>query len=1128
MSLCRSILTLTSFLVLAVSTLGLLPALAEAQSNPIVVENQQTGTTAWQIPWGAAANDTAGQIKGYASATSVNKGGSINFHVSVNPAQTYTIEVYRMGWYQGLGGRLMQRIGPLNGFRQPACPTDSTTGMIECQWSASSTLATQTSWTSGIYLALLTNAQGFKNYIVFVVRDDARSAALIYQQPVTTYQAYNNYPNDGATGKSLYAFNSRGANTVAGGPQAVKVSFDRPYLGDGTGVDFSQSFFVSEYSFVRWLERSGYDVTYSTSLDGHTDGARILNYRGFISAGHDKYWSRQMYDAVIAARDAGVNVAFFGADAIGAQVRFESSSAGVANRVMVHYRDAGLDPVADPSLETIDWRMPPVNRPEQTLRGVMYNATVPWNNGAYASYVVTNSTSWVYAGTGFRDGDTVPGIVGYEADRAFTEYPGPNAVGGSYALLSQSPITGTTDYANSSVYQAPSGAWVFSTGTTRWGLALDNFEGAGLVDPRIQQTTVNVLTRFVGSSSTPQPDFTLSATPSTQSIVAGNSVSYTVSINATGGFSDPVTLSVSGLPSGATGSFTPNPANTSSTLSVATTGSTAAGAYTVTITGVSGARTRTTTVTLTVTSPASGDFFVRGAPGDQRLAPGATATYLITVSRTGGFNSPITLSVSGLPSGATASFTPNPVTGTATSTSTLSVTTLTSTPVGTYTLMITGAGGSLTRTANVTLQMTNADFTISASPSSQSVPAGVGTGYTVTLTPVNSFSDSVTLSVSGLPAGATATFTNSGTNLGNPVTIGVFDPNPTSIGLSITTGVNTPPGNYPVTITGTGIGRTRTATVTLGVTAANNADFTLSAAPNRPGGIFPVSSMDYTVTITRSGGFSSLVSVSLGDLPPGATASGPGPGPWDTQAFFSVTAGANTPPGTYTLTITGVGGGLTRTTTTTLTVLAPGLQFDNAATSGFRWGVTSVLMQYTVGSRPSRAAMVMIAMSRNDATNITVSIGNAQGVLVAGTDSGTTASIRTMIFSVLEPPSGPQAVLVSWTGTANANVGVITISGSVGANPVRNGRFTASNSSPTASTSVTIPANAGDLTASIGLTTNQWVSPATNQTLTWGSAPAPALGDRGAGAGTTTHTWTDQYVGITHSVSGAAFIAPTP
>src|SRR5216117_3629654 len=587
-------------------------------SNAIVIENQQPGTTQWRANFGSTASDAGGQIKGYASATSVNKGENITFYVSVNPAQTYTIDVYRMGWYQGLGGRLVQHIGPLNGTLQPACPTNATTGMIECQWASAYTLATQSTWTSGIYVALLTNAQKFQNYIVFAVRDDSRIAALLYQQPVTTYQAYNNYPYDNTTGKSLYPFNSYGATTVTGGKNAAKVSFDRPYLGDGTGVDWGQSVFSWEISFIRWMEKSGYDVTYSTNVDTHTDGARLVNYRGFLSAGHDEYWSKPMYDAVVAARDAGVNLAFLGGNAVNWQARFEPSSSGVPNRVLVCYRNATLDPIADPSLKTVLWRDPPLNRPEQTLVGVQFTDQVLFTqqtSSSYVPYVVTNSANWVYAGTGFRDGDSVPGIVGYEADRLFSQYPPPNAVSGTYTLLSHSPFAAATspsDYSNSSVYQAPSGAWVFGTGTFGWNWALDDFlNGANKVDPRIQQTTANILNRFLG----PGPDFTLSASPSSRTVTPGGSTSYDVTISPTGGFTDQVTLSVSGLPTGATGSFTPNPATASSTLSVTTSPSTPLGAYTLTITGVSGSLTHTTTVTLVVNTPP--DFTLSAAPASR-------------------------------------------------------------------------------------------------------------------------------------------------------------------------------------------------------------------------------------------------------------------------------------------------------------------------------------------------------------------------------------------------------------------------------------------------------------------------------------------------------------------------------
>src|SRR5438094_668778 len=302
-----------------------------AADNPIVLENQQPGSTGWL--WSPGGDDATGQIKGYASATSVKQNESITLYVTVNPAQTYTIDFYRMGWYGGLGGRLR------------------------------------------VHAALLTNAQGYQNYVMFVVRD-GRPAPFLYQWSVATDQAYNNYPNDGRTGKSLYPFNSYGANTVSGNTRAVKVSFDRPYADSGGG-----NFINWEINLVRWLERSGYDVTYSTDIDTHANGGELQNHKAFLSVGHDEYWSKEMFDAAEAARDVGVNLAFFGGDAVSGQVRFEPSAVGVANRVMVDYRDPAIDPVYGPTTTTL-WRFPPVNRPEQTLRGIQYDAQTR-NNADY-------------------------------------------------------------------------------------------------------------------------------------------------------------------------------------------------------------------------------------------------------------------------------------------------------------------------------------------------------------------------------------------------------------------------------------------------------------------------------------------------------------------------------------------------------------------------------------------------------------------------------------------------------------------------------------------------------------------------------------------------------------------------
>src|SRR5206468_2575416 len=176
---------------------------------------------------------------------------------------------------------------------------------------------------------------------------------------------------------------------------------------------------------------------------------------------------KAMRDAAEQARGLGVNLAFFGANAVYWQVRFESSTLTAApNRVLVCYKSQSLDPVQG-ATTTVRWRDPYLSQPEQSLIGILSTAQTSDNIDETAPYVVTNvvtnSSTWIYTGTGFQDGDSVPKIVGYETDRYADQYPLPASITGTYTLLSQSPVvnisTGLPDYANSSIYQAPSGAW---------------------------------------------------------------------------------------------------------------------------------------------------------------------------------------------------------------------------------------------------------------------------------------------------------------------------------------------------------------------------------------------------------------------------------------------------------------------------------------------------------------------------------------------------------------------------------------------------------------------------------------------------------------------------------------------
>jgi hypothetical protein len=204
----------------------------------------------------------------------------------------------------------------------------------------------------------------------------------------------------------------------------------------------------------------------------------------------------------------------------------------------------------------------------------------------------------------------------------------------------------------------------------------------------------------------PTPDFSITATPASQTVTAGAGTSYTTTVTASNGFTGVVSFSVSGLPTGAGASFNPTSVtgSGSSTLSVSTSSTTPAGTYTLTVTGTSGTLSHSTTVKLVV-NPVGGvpDFTISVSPTSLNVSRGKTGNYTVTIGAVNGFTGTVSLSVSGLPSRVTASFNPASVTGSGTSTLTVSVNKRATT--GTRTLTITGVSGSLNHSTTATLNV---------------------------------------------------------------------------------------------------------------------------------------------------------------------------------------------------------------------------------------------------------------------------------------------------------------------------------------------------------------------------------------------------------------------------------------
>ncbi|HTD64816.1 MAG TPA: IPT/TIG domain-containing protein, partial [Verrucomicrobiae bacterium] len=515
---------------------SVVPAGVAAASNPIVAENANAGTDAWQIPeptacvGGLSIPDCAGsppttrlaerrEIEGYGSLTSVAAGSQIQFMVSMTAARPYYMQIFRLGWYGGAGGRIMTppgasspTIGPLTGKVQPTpTPGPGPDYLIEANWPVAYTLTVPTSWITGYYVVKLIRNDGFERYIPFLVRNDASTAPILMQASVTTWQAYNWWG-----GKSLYGtfnFNtgSSGFGNDIAGPAAGVVSFDRPYA--------THPFNGWELEMVRYLERSGRDVTYASNVDVHANPNLLLSPRRsvFLSVGHDEYWSGEMRANVTNARDSGVNLAFFSGNAVYFRIRFGVNAAGAANRRIICYKNPTVDPL------TIRWR--DQNLPENALIGVMSDGVADNEN-----FVVSNASSWVFAGSGLVNGSVITGLVGYEYDRTFTNGFTPAGLN----VIAHSP-TRDGSFSEASTYTASSGAGVFAAGTIQWASGLDSYRdvwanaGNGVpVSAALQTMTANILDRF----SVPSPPLpTITSISPTNGPSAGGTV---VTITGTG------------------------------------------------------------------------------------------------------------------------------------------------------------------------------------------------------------------------------------------------------------------------------------------------------------------------------------------------------------------------------------------------------------------------------------------------------------------------------------------------------------------------------------------------------------------------------------------------------------------
>ncbi|MCY4452190.1 MAG: hypothetical protein OXC01_09595 [Immundisolibacterales bacterium] len=519
--------------------------------NRIVEENKLPGapSTEWDVNgWGDPS------IQGFGHDISIDPGETIFFKVKTD-SPDYRIDIYRMGWYAGLGARLVDTVVPSVPLPQlqPEGVRDPATRLYDCgNWAVSAAWTAPDDAVSGIYFARLVrkdpepepapwradhsltppavrpeavaHAYGSlghgrlrialreprASHIYFVVRDDASRSDILFQTADTTWQAYNRYGGHCTYGR----LDPEHPRQHGGPPRAYKVSYNRPL--ETRHYRAVNTVFNAEYPFVRFLEANGFDVSYTTGVDSDRRGELIRNHRLFLSVGHDEYWSGRQRRNVEAARDAGVHLAFFSGNEVFWKTRFEPGIAGdeAPYRTLVTYKEthanAKIDPV--PDVWTGTWRdsrpfNPEGPQPENALTGTIFTVNA-WRNdpiivpAEYARLRFWRNTDVARLEPGER-AVLLKGLLGHEWDEDLDNgFRPPGLFRLSETTIDNVPYvqdcgsvydSGTATH-HLTLHRHASGALVFGAGTVQWAWGLDAHHDTetGVPPERVNENTTRV------------------------------------------------------------------------------------------------------------------------------------------------------------------------------------------------------------------------------------------------------------------------------------------------------------------------------------------------------------------------------------------------------------------------------------------------------------------------------------------------------------------------------------------------------------------------------------------------------------------------------------------------------------
>lgn len=460
---------LAVIVVMAVAC-GHAPAVAPHGSRPAEVAKIADGTPGWEIKHAGPAH----AIEGYADHSSALPGDKVRLYISTT-AKSYRVRAFRIGQYAKSDALQVWESTPQPGKKQPEPVIEAPTNTVVAPWKESLSVDTA-GWPPGNYLLRLDGDNDAQQYVPLTLRTPSNKGRIVVINAVTTWQAYNRWG-----GYSLYE-----GLDGAKAHRSRAVSFDRPYQAET--MQGAGDFLFFELPFILFAERSGHEIGYATDADLDADPHLLDGASAAITLSHDEYWSSRMRDALVRARDRGVNLAFLGGNDGYRHMRFDNTPTG-PNRLEIDYKSFAEDPIkaTNPMQATQEWRSAPDPRPESALLGNYYHC-----NPVTADLVVADTTNWLMNGL-VKPGQHLPKMVGDEYNAVDLNVPTPRPL----EVLFRSPVTcnGNSDHAAVTYYTTPSGAGVFAAGTEYWICAMARWCKRANTPGDSTRTVITTITR---------------------------------------------------------------------------------------------------------------------------------------------------------------------------------------------------------------------------------------------------------------------------------------------------------------------------------------------------------------------------------------------------------------------------------------------------------------------------------------------------------------------------------------------------------------------------------------------------------------------------------------------------------